>query len=79
MPVVLLYFGLGPVVLIHLELGVSVKSAGNCSEVAVTVNVAKASLRAVVGLGWQSDGSGEDLVVADDLPPIAGGHLLQVD
>ena len=77
--VVLLYFGLGPVVLLHFELGASVKSAGNCSEVAVTVTVARASSRAVVGRGWPSDGSAEDLVVADDLPPIAGGHLLQVD
>ena len=59
----------------HFELGVSVTSAGNCSEVAVTVTVAKA----VVGRGWPSDGSAEDLVVADDLSPIAGGHLLQVD
>ena len=77
--VVLLYFGLGPVVLIHFELGANVKSAGNCSEVVVTVTVAKASLKAVVGRGWPSDGSAEDLVVADDLPPIAGGHLRQVD
>ena len=77
--VVLLYFGLGAVVLIHFELGARVKSAGNCSEVVVTVTVAKASSRAVVGRGWPSDGSAEDLVVADDLPPIAGGHLLQVD
>ena len=45
----------------------------------MTVTVAKASLKAVVGLGWPSDGSAEDLVVADNLPPIAGGHLLQVD
>ena len=33
----------------------------------------------MVGRGWPSDGSAEDLVVADDLPPIAGGHLLQVE
>ena len=77
--VVRLYLGLGPVVLLHLVLGASVKSAGNCSEVAVTVTVAKASLRAVVGRRSPSAGSAEDLVVADDLPPIAGGHLLQVE
>ena len=77
--VVLIYFVLGPVGLLHLELVASVKSAGNCSEVVVAVTVAQASSRAVVGLGSLSDVSAEDLVVADNLPPIAGGHLLQLD
>ena len=45
----------------------------------MTVTVARASSRAVVGRGWPSDGSAEDFVVADELPPIVGGRLLQVD